>query len=238
MNNSRKVEIMRLRNVVKAVACAVALAAATGSAQADSYVFGGSSSGTRALHLTTSDGVFDVSAFNSGWYRDGGVYYGGNTNYIVGSCCGYAKYNDWFTFDLSLVTGAVTGASLKLATYAVMGGASTFSLFDVSTSISNLTADHSNGGATGVAILEDLGSGVFYGSREYSTFDSGSIQTIALNGNAIAALNGALGNQFAIGGTLSPGVAPIPEPETYAMMLAGLGLLGLAARRRRQKAAA
>jgi hypothetical protein len=30
--------------------------------------------------------------------------------------------------------------------------------------------------------------------------------------------------------------APIPEPETYAMMLAGLGLLGLA-RRRKQKAA-
>ncbi len=29
--------------------------------------------------------------------------------------------------------------------------------------------------------------------------------------------------------------APIPEPETYAMMLAGLGLLGLTARRRRQK---
>lgn len=29
--------------------------------------------------------------------------------------------------------------------------------------------------------------------------------------------------------------APVPEPETYAMMLAGLGLLGLTARRRRQK---
>lgn len=29
-------------------------------------------------------------------------------------------------------------------------------------------------------------------------------------------------------------IAAIPEPETYAMMLAGLGLLGLAARRRRQ----
>ena len=31
------------------------------------------------------------------------------------------------------------------------------------------------------------------------------------------------------------GVAAIPEPETYAMLLAGLGLLGFAARRRKQK---
>lgn len=33
---------------------------------------------------------------------------------------------------------------------------------------------------------------------------------------------------------LVPQTAPIPEPETYAMMLAGLGLLGFVARRRRQ----
>ena len=32
--------------------------------------------------------------------------------------------------------------------------------------------------------------------------------------------------------------APIPEPETYAMILAGLGLMGFVARRRRQKEAA
>jgi hypothetical protein len=31
-----------------------------------------------------------------------------------------------------------------------------------------------------------------------------------------------------------PGIVPgIPEPETYALMLAGLGLLGYASRRRR-----
>jgi hypothetical protein len=29
-------------------------------------------------------------------------------------------------------------------------------------------------------------------------------------------------------------VTPVPEPETYAMMLAGLGLLGVMARRRKQ----
>ncbi|MGQ0511264.1 MAG: FxDxF family PEP-CTERM protein [Betaproteobacteria bacterium] len=33
-------------------------------------------------------------------------------------------------------------------------------------------------------------------------------------------------------------VSPIPEPETYGMLLAGLGMLGFAARRRKQKEAA
>lgn len=33
-------------------------------------------------------------------------------------------------------------------------------------------------------------------------------------------------------------VSPIPEPETYAMLLAGLGLLGVAGRRRQKKQAA
>jgi len=28
-------------------------------------------------------------------------------------------------------------------------------------------------------------------------------------------------------------VAPVPEPETYALMLAGLGLVGVVARRRK-----
>jgi hypothetical protein len=36
-------------------------------------------------------------------------------------------------------------------------------------------------------------------------------------------------------GAVTLTTAPIPEPETYAMMLAGLGLMGFVARRRRQK---
>ncbi len=36
---------------------------------------------------------------------------------------------------------------------------------------------------------------------------------------------------------VSNAVTAVPEPETYAMMLAGLGLLGFAARRRKQKTA-
>jgi hypothetical protein len=43
--------------------------------------------------------------------------------------------------------------------------------------------------------------------------------------------------QFGANLNIEPINAPIPEPETYAMMLTGLGLLGFVARRRKQHAA-
>ena len=39
--------------------------------------------------------------------------------------------------------------------------------------------------------------------------------------------------QFVNAGGQVPVIAPVPEPETYAMMLVGLGLLGFTARRQR-----
>jgi hypothetical protein len=42
---------------------------------------------------------------------------------------------------------------------------------------------------------------------------------------------GSLGGVFALTSTTAP-LAPIPEADTYAMMLAGLGMLGLMAKRR------
>ena len=48
-----------------------------------------------------------------------------------------------------------------------------------------------------------------------------------------------LGNHFLIDDISlnSANVSPVPEPETYAMLLAGLGLMGGMARRRKQKLA-
>jgi len=37
-----------------------------------------------------------------------------------------------------------------------------------------------------------------------------------------------------VGSLISQQVSPVPEPETYAMFLAGLGLIGFIARRRNQ----
>ena len=50
--------------------------------------------------------------------------------------------------------------------------------------------------------------------------------------------SGATVNASLISGLIVPwdiAVAPIPEPETYAMMLAGLSLMGFVARSRKQK---
>jgi hypothetical protein len=69
----------------------------------------------------------------------------------------------------------------------------------------------------------------------FSDFMAGSWSGNRLIANGADNLMLSLGDGYVI----NVGVAaPVPEPETYAMMLAGLGLLGLAQRRRKQKLAA
>jgi len=69
------------------------------------------------------------------------------------------------------------------------------------------------------------------GSTDHKS-GSGLLQTgnyyFLVSGSA----NGSLGGQYQFGAqTLA---LPVPEPETYAMFLAGLGLIGAIARRRKQ----
>ena len=51
---------------------------------------------------------------------------------------------------------------------------------------------------------------------------------LAVSGNLVSDTSGAFG-----GAVMMSPTAPVPEPETYGMMLAGLGVLGFLARRRK-----
>lgn len=76
------------------------------------------------------------------------------------------------------------------------------------------------------------GTSVSDGALEEFTLNSGVLAAgdyyLQVNGLVV----GKAGGKYSADITLSP----VPEPETYAMMLAGLGLLGFSARRRKQKA--
>ena len=217
---------MRYSKMIKKLVVSTILGLAfSAAAQADAFVFGSSNFNARnVLTIVTDNGTYALNNLDSGWWNQSMEHNASNKNYIVGECCGHGNYNDYFTFNLSDVTGNIRSASLTLYSFQVTTNA-TFSLMDVSTPISALTATGTN-----TAIYTDLMSGVSYGNRSYSSLDSNTFQTISFNNAGIAALTAARGGDFAVGGT----IAAVPEPETYAMLLAGLGLMGGLARRRKQ----
>ncbi len=88
--------------------------------------------------------------------------------------------------------------------------------------------------------------GLYFGflGSPLGSFDSGALTFNLTGGATLAAVGstgalnwGAFGDAVAAGDWVMTGVAPVPEPETYAMMLAGLGLLAWTGRRRKLKAA-
>lgn len=225
------------------LAAAALLAAAPASA--DNYLFGYSSSGMqRELVLETTTGEFSISAYDTGWFFQSGYHDAGNDNYIVGECNSCARtgyYNNFFLFDLAGVTGTITGATLTAYNPDYVSGVlSTWSTWDISSALSNVSSSWGDNSATGLSIFNDLQSGTLFGSRQVTNVVDGTPVSITLNANAIASLNAASGS-WGIGGTLREGyVIPgqaVPEPGTWAMMIGGFAAIGFAARRRKTRVA-
>jgi hypothetical protein len=133
-----------------------------------------------------------------------------------------------------------------------------YALFDVSTPFEELGAGYAIGSLAGQGIYSDIGSGQSFGMTTVSLADNGKFVEITLNASGLAALNASSGSVFAVGGalttldalvnreslfasaflhTVGPNVpqlviSSVPEPSTTALWIAGLGLLGFAARRR------
>ena len=149
-----------------------------------------------------------------GWYTDIGSHAARNLNYFIGDKCDaspcMSDTRNFFVFDLSGVTLPISSAKLALfvpGPLPILGFESvdpseTYELHDVTTSITTLLAGWTNGSSTGIAIWNDLGTGVVYGSRAMTAADMGSVVEITLNSSAIAAMNATHG-LFAFGGSIT-----------------------------------
>ncbi len=122
------------------------------------------------------------------------------------------------TFNFTMPT---TGLSALLADFQITFN--TQSLYDINGLTANLYSG-SNGGAF-MATLNGSGTDQVNGSFGLTT---GNDYSILVSGTPI----GTSGGMYAYAFT-----ATVPEAETYAMMLAGLGLVGFMARRRTRMSA-
>ena len=116
-------------------------------------------------------------------------------------------FTDWYSFTIPAGSEGSGGANvISLGATNVI-----FSLFSLYDSVSNTTWAGATGGTTS--------------SLSFSGGAAPGSYTLSVAGYKVnLARSGSYAGNIAI--------APVPEPETYAMLLAGLGLLGFSARRR------
>jgi hypothetical protein len=126
---------------------------------------------------------------------------------------GVAAFSD--TFNFTLLTSGLSGL---IADFAISAGVG--SSYD----ISSLTATLYNGfNASGSSIETLAGSGTGTVNDSVNNLTAGNAYSIRVSGTPIGSLGGIYAYSFA---------ATVPEVETWAMMLVGLGLVGLRLRRK------
>jgi hypothetical protein len=149
-------------------------------------------SGSKAYTSTIT-----IDAYTRGWYTstDHAVA-ASDANYIAGFCVSctppLTEYRDFFDFFVPPLDGLVVDATLILDS----GGVAAEQFPTMTYEVTSLSS-----GAFG---FNDLGTGTFYGNRDYSAADQQTQQSIALDAaalDAIAALP--TGSTFGIGGRIT-----------------------------------
>ena len=212
----------------------------------------------QAITFTTAQSRFDAGVDNQGWWSPTLNNVDDNDIYFTG-INGVFSLRNFFTFDLTSLSGTATSATLKVTRAfdsGTNGASETLEFFDVSTDATTLN----NNTGTSQTIFDDLGSGTSYGS--FAVAGSGptnEVLSFVLNAQALTDINNAAGGFFSIGGSLtdndgndslfggSGGSGPaqldittgpvnppaIPEPST--MLLFGSGFAALAAWRHKAR---
>lgn len=203
---------------------------------------------------TQANAIVKTTAFQS---IDRGTYdYFGNHNPLntQGNINDYSTRN-FFVFDLSgidlskVLSVEFTAAANDTFFSYTETDSNVYTAFDVTTSVAALVAD----GKGNVDIYDDLGNGVVYGEVDAEplvsvgeqfafTFNQAGLNAVK-NSNGIFAFGGMITSSYDQQATLFNGmresylvvtyISPVPEADNYAMLLAGIGLLGFSVYRRR-----
>lgn len=124
-----------------------------------------------------------------------------------------------------VVTPTVTNKLiLRVTGLASQFSALSASLWSGAIQIGTFSSNSVNGNR--LVVISDSANGTF-------SLSAGQAYTLKVTGISSALPNTAIGTVAATNGTVSA----VPEPEAFALLLAGLGLVGVAAKRRREKAA-
>jgi hypothetical protein len=162
---------------------------------------------------------------------------------LAGAAVSPAKA-DLFSFNYIATTGGTYSASGVFTTGTANG--SGFNIADISGTVTGAI-----GGGAIISLLpatthspgDFIADNVLFPSADPVHNDAGALFTMGADewniwGNgpgSYSMWHSTIGHNWDVQTTGTMTIAAIPEPDTYAMMLAGLGLMGFIARRRKQK---
>ena len=173
---------------------------------AAAVVFATMSFGSAAMAQTTVGTTPQVLDLTDGSGFFGDTFAAGNSG---------ASFDDHFTFSVEGTTGWTFDAIISSISRSA----------DTGLDITGLSLYSASGDT-----LITQGTQLQSGSIDVWTLSNDSLAAgdyyLAVSGNMVSA------GAASFGGAVSM-AAPVPEPETYGMMLAGLGVLGFLARRRK-----
>ncbi len=151
-----------------------------------------------------SQGQADIITLNTidrGTYRDDGYNTPVYTTIGTGRKYNYIL-NQYLIFDLSSVSKEVISAEFRIVcdySYFSYDPYETYTLFDVTNSYIEVYMGYGDN----LAVYNDLGSGVVYGTVNVISNYSYETVTVTLNRDGLAALNACLGGIFMMGGSLT-----------------------------------
>lgn len=140
-------------------------------------------------------------AIHRGWFAESGAHSAQQQNTATGLAGDVGLLRAFFVFDFSALTDHVRGATLKLELEAYLSprASETFVVSSVKVPACAMNTTYGPGAASGRTIFEQLGKGVAYGQATVVASDVGRLIEVVLSPEAVADMQAAAGERFAVG---------------------------------------